>query len=196
MPRKASDKIVTHRIEFSPRERELVDSIINTQKENQRLDAITSTLNAAGVAIGGSGALIAALGLAAFFGFNLKDKLIDGFKNFNDTFVDTTAEIFTGSSKEEIVKDIIDATGYDVDELQQRGKYLIEQKRRFCNPSSQYYNKEECAKVDAALVQLRREQNEAKDAIMNQVKVIQQTEEKISQVNLVGKLLYGYRKLF
>ena len=196
MPRKASDKIVTHRIEFSPRERELVDSIINTQKENQRLDAITSTLNAAGVAIGGSGALIAALGVAAFFGFNIKDKLIDGFKNFNDTFVDTTAEIFTGSSKEEIVKDIIDATGYDVDDLQQRGKYLIEQKRRFCNPGSQYYNKEECAKVDAALEQLNKEQNEAKDAIMNQVKVIQQSDEKISQVNLVGKLLYGYRKLF
>ena len=196
MPRKASDKIVTHRIEFSPRERELVDSIINTQKENQRLDAITSTLNAAGVAIGGSGALIAALGVAAFFGFNIKDKLIDGFKNFNDTFVDTTAEIFTGSTKEEIVQDIIDATGYDVNDLQQRGKYLIEQKRRFCNPASQYYNKEECAKVDAALEQLNKEQNEAKDAIMNQVKVIQQSDEKISQVNLVGKLLYGYRKLF
>ena len=73
---------------------------------------------------------------------------------------------------------------------------MIEQKRRFCNPGSQYYNKEECAKVDAALEQLNKEQNEAKDAILNQVKVIQQTEEKISQVNLVGKLLYGYRKLF
>ena len=127
MPRKSSDKIITHRIEFSPKERELVDTIINTQKENQRLDAVTSTLNAAGVAIGGSGALIAALGVAAFFGFSLKDKLIDGFKNFNDTFVDTTAEIFTGSTKEEIVQDIIDATGYDVNDLQQRGKYLIEQ---------------------------------------------------------------------
>ena len=75
MPRKASDKIITHRIEFSPKERELVDSIISTQKENQRLDAITATLNAAGVAIGGSGALIAALGLAAWFGFSVKDKI-------------------------------------------------------------------------------------------------------------------------
>ena len=56
MPRKQSDKIITHRIEMSPKERLLVESIISTQKENQRLDAITSTLNAAGVAIGGSGA--------------------------------------------------------------------------------------------------------------------------------------------
>ena len=196
MPRKASDKIITHRIEFSPKERELVDTIISTQKENQRLDAITATLNAAGVAIVGSGALIAALGVAAFFGVSIKDKIIDNFKNISDTVADTTAEIITGSTKEEIVQDIIDATGYDVNDLQQRGKYLIEQKRRFCNPSSQYYNEEECAKVDAALKQLNKEQNEAKDAIMNQIKVIQQTDKKISQVNLVGKLLYGYRKLF
>ena len=196
MPRKASDKIITHRIEFSPKERELFDTIINTQKENQRLDAITSTLNAAGVAIGGSGALIAALGVAAFFGVSIKDKLIDGFKNISDTVADTTAEIITGSTKEEIVQDIMDATGYNVDDLQQRGKYLIEQKRRFCNPSSQYYDEEKCAQVDAALEQLSKEQKEAKDAIMNQIKVIQETEEKTYSVNTVGKLLYGFRKLF
>ena len=196
MPRKASDKIITHRIELSPKEREIVDSIINTQKENQRLDAITSTLNAAGVAIGGSGALIAALGVAAFFGVSIKDKLIDGFKNISDTVADTTAEIITGSTKEEIVQDIMDATGYNVDDLQQRGKYLIEQKRRFCNPSSQYYDEEKCAQVDAALEQLSKEQKEAKDAIMNQIKVIQETEEKTYSVNTVGKLLYGFRKLF
>jgi len=196
MPRKASDKIITHRIEFSPKERELVDSIIATQKENQRLDAITSTLNSVGVAVGGSGALIAGLGLAAFLGFSLKDKLIDGFKGISETVADATAEIITGSSKEEIVQDIIDATGYNVDDLQQRGKDLLEQKRRFCNPSSQYYDEEKCAQVDAALEQLNKEQKEARDAIMNQVKVIQQTEEKTYQVNQVGKLLYGLRKLF
>jgi len=195
MPRKASDKIITHRIEFSPKERELVDSIIATQKENQRLDAITSTLNSVGVAVGGSGALIAGLGLAAFLGFSLKDKLIDGFKNISDTVADTTAEIITGSSKEEIVQDIIDATGYNVDDLQQRGKDLLEQKRRFCNPQSQYYDEEKCAKVDAALSLLNKEQEEARAAIMNQVKVIQQKEEKTYQVNQVGKLLYGLRKL-
>jgi len=196
MPRKASDKIITHRIEFSPKERELVDSIISTQKENQRLDAITSTLNAAGVAIGGSGALIAGLGLAAWFGFSLKDKLIDGFKNISDTVADTTAEIITGSSKEEIVQDIMDSTGYNVNDLQQRGKDLLEQKRRFCNPNSQFYDEEKCAQIDAALEQLSQEQKEARDAIMNQVKVIQQTEEKTYQVNQVGRLLYGLRKLF
>ena len=196
MPRKQSDKIITHRIEFSPKERELVDSIISTQKENQRLDAVTSTLNAAGVAIGGSGALIAGLGLAAWFGFSVKDKIIDGFKNISDTVADTTAEIITGSSKEEIVQDIMDATGYNVDDLQQRGKDLLEQKRRFCNPSSQFYDGEKCAQVDAALEQLNKEQKEARDAIMNQVKIIQQTEEKTYSVNAVGKLLYGFRKLF
>tara|TARA_Y100000401_G_scaffold18199_1_gene12335 strand:+ start:1557 stop:2147 length:591 start_codon:yes stop_codon:yes gene_type:complete len=195
MPRKASDKIVTHRIEFSPRERELVDSIINTQKENQRLDAITSTLNAAGVAIGGSGALIAGLGLAAWFGYSAVDVIKEKFENISDTVADTTAEIMTGQSVDEIVQDIMDATGYDVKDLNERGKQLIRLKRRFCNPSSQEYDEQKCAEVDALISQLNQEQQEAKAAMFKQIENLKEAEEDIYSVNLTGKLLYGLRKL-
>lgn len=195
MPRKQSDKIITHRIEFSPKERELVNDIINTQKENQRLDAVTSTLNAVGVAIGGSGALIAGLGLAAWFGYSAIDVIKDKFENISDTVADTTAQILTGQSVDEIVQDILDSTGYNVKDLNERGKQLIQLKRRFCNPSSQDYDEQKCAEVDALLSQLSQEQKEAKDAIFKQINDLKQAEEDIYNVNLTGKLLYGLRKL-
>jgi len=195
MPRKQSDKIITHRIEFSPKERELVDTIINTQKENQRLDAITSTLNAAGVAIGGSGALIAGLGLAAWFGYNAFDVVKDKFKDISDSVADTTAEIMTGQSVDEIVQDILNATGYNVKDLNERGKQLIKLKRRFCNPSSQEYNEQKCAEVDVLLSQLNQEQSEAKAAMFRQIENFRKTGDDIYSVNTVGKFMYGIRKL-
>ena len=160
MPRKASDKIITHRIEFSPKERELVDSIISTQKENQRLDAVTATLNAAGVAIGGSGALIAALGLAAWFGFNVKDKAKDIFNDISDTVTDVTSKIVTGNTVEENVDIIMDSAGIGVDErtrLKNRMRELRQEENRYCDSNSQYYDATECAKIKAEQEQITQE---------------------------------------
>jgi len=157
MPRKASDKIITHRIEFSPKERELVDSIINTQKENQRLDAITATLNAAGVAIGGSGALIAALGLAAWFGFSVKDKVKEIIEDIGD-FVP-----FTGMTINELGESVKDKLGINPNDLLARERDLQAQSARFCNPNSQYYDETECARVRAEQDALGKEYNEIKD---------------------------------
>lgn len=162
MPRKQSDKIITHRIEFSPKERELVDSIINTQKENQRLDAITSTLNAFGVAIGGSGALIAALGLAAWFGFSVKDKI----KDVYDQSADIASEIITGKSVEENIQMIFESQGIskqDFDNLKNRMIDLYAQKTRYCDSNSQYYDPVECQRVNAEMAQVR-QQRQAMEA--------------------------------
>jgi len=149
MPRKQSDKIITHRIEFSPKERALVENIITTQKENQRLDAVTNTMQAAGTALGGAGGLIAALGLAAWFGYSIKDEVIDATKNFVDKATDDVfIPLFTGKSKDEIVQDIVDATGHDIEELRLRGEDLKEQSKRFCSTTSQYYDAIECQRVD------------------------------------------------
>ena len=160
MPRKQSDKIITHRIEFSPKERELVNDIINTQKENQRLDAVTSTLNAAGVAIGGSGALIAALGLAAWFGFNVKDKAKEVFNEISDAFADASSIIITGNTVEENVENLMDSIGIGVDErtrLKNRMHELREEENRYCNSNSQYYDTTECARVKAEQQQVKAE---------------------------------------
>ena len=101
----------------------------------------------------------------------------------------------TGQSVDEIVQDIMDATGYDVKDLNERGKQLIRLKRRFCNPSSQEYDEQKCAEVDALISQLNQEQQEAKAAMFKQIENLKEAEEDIYSVNLTGKLLYGLRKL-
>jgi len=177
MPRKASDKIITHRIEFSPKERDLVDTIINTQKENQRLDAITATLNAAGVAIGGSGALIAALGLAAWFGFNVKDKAKNIFDNVSDSVTNATSIIVTGKTVEENVDTILESIGASPDErirLKEKMTSLRAEEERFCNPNSQYYDAEKCAEIK---VQIEQTQQEYEDLIARAKKAINPNED-------------------
>jgi archaellum component FlaC len=150
MPRKQSDKIITHRIELSPKERTLFEDIIKTQKENQRLDAVTNSMQAVGTALAGTGGLIAALGLAAWFGYSIKDEVIDTTKKFVDKVSDDVLiPIFTGKSKEDIVQDILDSTGHDIEALRLRGEDLKEQSKRFCSTTSQYYDEIECQRVDA-----------------------------------------------
>ncbi len=170
MPRKQSDKIITHRIELSPKERTLFEDIIKTQKENQRLDAVTNTLQAAGTALGGAGGLIAALGLAAWFGYSFKDEVIDKTKGFVDGVTDSVLfPLMTGKSKEEIVQDVIDTTGHDIEALRARRTDLLQQKTRFCNSSSQYYDEIECQRVDAEIQVQMREEKQAIQDIRNTI---------------------------
>tara|TARA_Y100000004_G_C8850590_1_gene384553 strand:+ start:154 stop:735 length:582 start_codon:yes stop_codon:yes gene_type:complete len=168
MPRKQSDKIITHRVEFSPKERELVNDIIKTQKENQRLDAVTSTLNAVGVAIGGSGALVAGLALAAWFGFSVKDKV----KEFYDKSADIGSEILTGRSVEENIQMIFEEQGIskqDFDNLKNRMIDLYAQKTRYCDSNSQYYDPVECQRVDAEMAQVRQQRQAMEAQLMKNI---------------------------
>jgi len=185
MPRKQSDKIITHRIEFSPKERELVDSIISTQKENQRLDAITSTLNAAGVAIGGSGALIAGLGLAAWFGFSVKDKIKDLINNIDENISDIGIQTITGKSKEELGSEFVSIMGLNPNELKAESDQLRAERARYCNPDSQYYDEIKCAEVDAKFDDLNKRYRE----------LIARTKRLIADGNSKGSLKWGVNKL-
>ena len=185
MPRKQSDKIITHRIEFSPKERELVDDIINTQKENQRLDAITSTLNAVGVAIGGSGALIAGLGLAAWFGFSVKDKIKDFVNNIDETISDKSIEIMTGKTKEELGREFLDIMGLSPAELKAEAQQLLAEKARYCNPDSQYYDEVKCAEIDVRMKELNTRYRD----------LVSRTKKLIADGNTEGSLKWGINKL-
>ncbi len=152
MPRKQSDKIITHRIEFSPKERALVEEIITTQTENQRLDAVTNTLQAAGTALGGAGGLIAALGLAAWFGYSVKDEVFDKTKTWiNNVTNDYVRPIILNKTNEEILADIADATGWDYQAMMDKSKDLKEQRARFCTSTSKNYDAQECQRVDAEM---------------------------------------------
>lgn len=162
MPRKQSDKIITHRIELSPKERTLFEDVIKTQKENQRLDAVTNSMQAVGTALAGTGGLIAALGLAAWFGYSFKDEVIDKTKGFVDGVTDSILfPLLTGKSKEQIIQDVIDTTGHDIEALRARRTDLLQQRARFCNSASKYYDEVECQRVDAEIVIHMREEKQA-----------------------------------
>lgn len=151
MPRTKSDKIITHRIEFSPKERELIDTVIKTQKENQRLDAVTNTFQAAGVAISGSGLLIAGLAVAGWFGYNAKDKIKEAIQGFSSTTADAMGVLITGKSVDTLSQEIFDDMGIDLKRLKEQAQDLRDRKNRFCDTSSQYYDAQLCAQTDVQL---------------------------------------------
>lgn len=74
MPRRSIDTTTEHRISLGTYERNALVEAMALQRENQRLDAVTATLQATGTALGGGGALIAGFALASYFGVNIVEK--------------------------------------------------------------------------------------------------------------------------
>jgi hypothetical protein len=109
MPRKASDKTVTHRIELGITERAKLDEILSLQKENQRIDGITATLQAAGSALAGGGLLWAALAAAAFLAPGLAKKVYNEAKDFADSAVAPFVENVTDPLEKKLKDDIKNA---------------------------------------------------------------------------------------
>ena len=170
MPRTKSDKIITHRIEFSPKEREIIDTIINTQKENQRLDAVTNTFQAVGVGLSGGGLLVAGLAVAAWFGYSFKDEVIDKTKDAVNGATEIFAPLILGKSISQMADEVTLVIGEDYNSLKEEGRQLVQERNRFCNTNSQYYDAQECARVDAALQDLNRRISEAKTAMFGAIK--------------------------
>ena len=113
------------------------------------MDAVTNTLSAVGVAVSGSGLLIAGLALSAWFGFSVKDKIKDLVEGLDDKIADGLATTLTGKNVEQLSQEVIDAVGINPTEMREKGKEIMARKARFCNSQSQYYDEVECAKVDA-----------------------------------------------
>jgi len=88
MPRKPTEKVIEHRITFGDFERNAVKKALTLQAENQRLDAATSTLNAVGVAVGGSGAILAGLALLKWKAPEIIDTITEKAKGVLDDFTD------------------------------------------------------------------------------------------------------------
>lgn len=106
MPRKASDKTVTHRIELGITERAKLDEILALQKENQRIDGITATLQAAGSALAGGGLLWAALAAAAFLAPGLAKRTYNEVKNTVDDFTQPFVNRAVGDLEQKLQSDI------------------------------------------------------------------------------------------
>lgn len=88
MPRKPTEKVIEHRITFGDLERDVLKRALTLQAENQRLDAATSTLNAIGVAVGGSGAILAGLALLKWKAPEIIDAITEKGKGVLDDFTD------------------------------------------------------------------------------------------------------------
>lgn len=170
IPRTKSDKIITHRIEFSPKEREIIDTIINTQKENQRLDAVTNTFQAVGVGLSGGGLLVAGLAVAAWFGYSFKDEVIDKTTNAVNGATELLAPLILGKSIDQMVEEVSQTIGEPLDALKEEGRQLVQERNRYCNTNSQYYDAQECARVDAALQDLNRRVSQAKATMFASIK--------------------------
>ena len=157
MPRKASDQTVTHRIELGLVERDKLNQIINTQKENQRLDAITATFQAAGMAIGGIGALGAGLALAAYLAPGLltkaKDTVTDVVNNVTNTGIDVLNEVLPEKAQVPTAGSIKD----EYDELMAKVRASNGRKVYYCTPSSIGYNEQQCQVATDENIQDRKE---------------------------------------
>ena len=193
MPRKASDKTVTHRIELGLIERAELKEIIKTQKENQRLDAITSTFQAAGMAIGGIGALGAGLALAAW----LAPGLIDTIKNKGKEVVDDITQ--AGIS---VINDILPENAQipEVAELREEYDRLLAalraagaKKNQFCTPSSIDYNEQSCRISTEEYDTAKRELNDHILRMKELAKAVKEgaLQEGLEKINPIFKFIPG-----
>ena len=144
MPRKASDKTVTHRIELGIKERAELTEIIKTQKENQRLDALTATLQAAGMAIGGIGALGAGLALAAWLAPGIIDSVQNKTKNAVDNLTEKGISILNDVLPENARITEVEELRNEYNTLQGSLRAAGARKNQFCTPSSIDYNEQAC----------------------------------------------------
>jgi len=114
MPRVASDKTVTHRIELGITERARLEEIIKTQKENQRIDGVTQTLQAVGTGLAGGGVLFAAAALAAWLAPGLIKTAIDKTKDTVNGYFNeigrAVAEPLVQERKDDLIQSYKDLT--------------------------------------------------------------------------------------
>ncbi len=165
MPRVSSDSTVTHRIELGIAERKKLDEIIQTQKENQRLDAVTNTLQAVGTAIGGGGALLAGLALTAWLAPSIISKVKD---KLDDWTMNAVAPL-----KDPIVTDIIERRKQEyyakMKASLEKEQEIEARKLQFCTPSSKDFDPIICGDLTIELEELLK----ARQAIQQEATDIQ-----------------------
>ena len=195
MPRKASDKTITHRIELGLPERAELKEIIATQKENQRLDAVTNTLQAVGTGLAGGGMIWAAAALAAYLAPSLikqtKDKVV--------------------SAVDKVTQAIADPITYDIvqgmkEEVEQSQNFVVNARNKvnsFCYPNSIHYDEDKCNQAqieyEAAKIQAKETQEAVlakAQAIKDEITSFREGEDSILQLLPFGKVISKTWSLF
>ena len=195
MPRKASDKTITHRIELGLPERAELKEIIATQKENQRLDAVTNTLQAVGTGLAGGGMIWAAAALAAYLAPGLIEKTKDKFENAINKVTRIIADPITN--------DVVNGMKEEVEQSQNFVVNARNKVNSFCDPNSIHYDE---AKCNQAQIELEMAEIQAKktidsvlaqsQAIKDEIKAFSEGEDSILQLLPFGKVISKTWSLF
>ena len=188
MPRKASNKTITHRIELGLPERAELKEIIATQKENQRLDAVTNTLQAVGTGLAGGGMIWAAAALAAYLAPSLIKQTKDKVENFVNDIVQPIADPITNK----IVKGM-------KEEVEESQNFVVNARNKvnsFCDPNSIHYDEDKCNQAqieyEAAKIQAKETQEAVlaqAQAIKDEITAFREGEDSILQLLPFGKAI-------
>ena len=195
MPRKASDKTITHRIELGLPERAELKEIIATQKENQRLDAVTNTLQAVGTGLAGGGMIWAAAALAAYLAPGLIEKTKDKVENFVNDIFQPIADPITNK----IVKGM-------KEEIEESANFVINARNKvnsFCDPNSIHYDEAKCNQAQIEYEAAKIQAKETQEAVLSQAQAIKdeitafrEGEDSILQLLPFGKVISKTWSLF
>ena len=154
MPRVASDKTITHRFELGLTERQKLDAALDAYKENNRIDGITATLQAAGSALGGAGLLWAAIVAGSYFAPKLLRQGYEELKNFTEQALDPIVNPVTNDIVADLKKNVYDAQNKVVD-AQARVN-------RFCSGAN--YNAQQCTIAQNDLEAAKQQRDTAVEA--------------------------------
>lgn len=135
MPRVPSDKTITHRIELGLPERQKLDELLAAYKENNKIDGVTATLQAAGSALAGGGMLWAAAALAAYLAPGLIKQAYENTKDLAQKAVAPIVDPLVDS----VTKELYDA----VQEAGRKATEAKSRKERFCTPGINF-DEEQC----------------------------------------------------
>ena len=195
MPRKASDKTITHRIELGLPERAELKEIIATQNEHQRLDAVRTTLQAVGTGLAGGGMLWAAAALAAYLAPGLLNAAKDNIDKFSKAIIEPIADPITNK----VVKGM-------KEEVEQSQNFVVNARNKvnsFCDPNSIHYDEAKCNQAqieyEAAQIQAKETQEAVlakAQAIKDEITAFRQGEDSILQLLPFGKVISKTWSLF
>ena len=188
MPRTRSDKTITHRIELGLPERAELKEIIATQKENQRLDAVTNTLQAVGTGLAGGGMIWAAAALAAYLAPGLLNTAKDKIDKLSKAIIEPIADPVTNK----VVKGM-------KEEVEQSQNFVVNARNKvnsFCDPNSIHYDEAKCNQAQIELEMAEIQAKKTRDAVIAQaqaikdeIKAFREGDDSILQLLPFGKVI-------
>jgi len=135
MPRRRVDKVIEHRLSFSDFERQKINRLEQAAVANVALDAFTDVAKAAGMALGGGGALLAAFVLLKW----KAPEIIAEVTNATNSALDTVADVVLPGQPIELRR--------EAQRLAKERGEIAKAEATYCSFSSEMYDEVQCSQV-------------------------------------------------